>query len=173
MSKIDYPLHHIKGVAFDIDGVLSPATVPVGDDGVPRRMTNLRDGYAIKLAVKNGMKVCVITGAKVKGLRERFEMLDVTDFYEGVGNKLEVLQNWMQQNDLLPDETAFVGDDVPDIQSMRYVGCGVAPADASTDVLTSATYITNAAGGYGVAREFLEEVLRDRRQWPIDDLAYS
>ena len=63
MSKIDYDLTMIDGIVFDIDGVLSPSTVPMGDDGAPRRMVNVKDGYSIQLAVKKGIRFAIITGA--------------------------------------------------------------------------------------------------------------
>ena len=72
MSKFSYPIEHNRGIAFDVDGVLSPTVVPLGDDGVPRRMANLKDGFAMVKAVKAGIKMAIITGAVAPGLRERF-----------------------------------------------------------------------------------------------------
>ncbi len=169
MSKIPYPLDKIKAVVFDVDGVLSPTTIPMGDDGIPRRMANLKDGYAMVQAIKKGLKIAIITGAVAPGVRERFVDLigvSVNDFFSGRLDKLPVLQGWMEQHGLQPDEVAYAGDDVPDVAPMRYVGLPVTPADGSTDTRLVAKYITDAIGGHGVARELLEEIMRAQGTWP-------
>lgn len=173
MSKIPYNLTKIKGVVFDVDGVLSPTVVPMGDDGIPRRMANLKDGYAMKLAVEKGISIAIITGAVAPGLRERMAFIGITDFFGGKLEKLAVLKQWMAERGLAPDEVAFVGDDLPDLQPMRYVGLPVTPADGCIDTMQAAVYVTDAIGGHGVARELLEEILKARGQWPADDLAYG
>lgn len=173
MSKIPYPLEKIKAVAFDVDGVLSPTVVPMGEDGIPRRMANLKDGYAMVLAVRTGLKIVIITGAVAPGLRERMEIIGVTDFFAGSLDKLPLLQQWMADNGLQPEEVAYAGDDVPDIEPMRLVGLAVAPSDGSRDAIENADYVTTAAGGQGVARELIEEILRAQDKWPTTDKAFG
>ncbi len=90
MSKIPYPLEKIKAVVFDIDGVLSPTTIPMGDDGIPRRMANLKDGYAMVQAIKSGLKIAIISGANQDAVRKRMEMIGVTDFFAGNMDKLQI-----------------------------------------------------------------------------------
>ncbi len=165
MSRTDYDLTTIRGIAFDIDGVLSPSTIPMGDDGMPRRMVNIKDGYAIQLAVKCGLRIAIITGADGESIRKRYEALGVTDIFLRAGDKLPVLKSWIEANGFSPYQVAYVGDDIPDLKPMHLAGLPVAPADAAVDVKAVAAMITKAAGGYGVARELLEEVLRARGQW--------
>lgn len=166
MSKIPYPLEKIKAVAFDVDGVLSPAVIPVGDDGIPRRMANVKDGYAMVQALKHGLKIVIITGAVSPGVKERMEYIGVTGFFAGRLDKLPVLKQWMEEQGLEPEQIAYVGDDVPDLEPMRYVGLPVTPADGSADTKAVARYITDAAGGHGVGREILEEIMRAQGIWP-------
>lgn len=173
MSKIPYQLAKIQAVVFDVDGVLSPATVPMGDDGIPRRMANLKDGYAMVQAIKKGIKIAIITGAVAPGVRERMQMIGVTDFFAGKMDKLPVLLDWMKNNNLEPEQVAYVGDDVPDVAPMRYVGLPVTPADGCTDTRMVAKYVTDAVGGYGVARELLEEIMRAQGIWPVDAQAFG
>lgn len=173
MSKFNYPLHKIRGIVFDVDGVLSPTVIPLGDDGIPRRMANLKDGYAIVQAVKQGLKIAIITGAVAPGLAERFALCGVKDFFSGKLEKLAVLKQWMADNELTPDEVAYAGDDVPDVEPMHYVGLAVAPADASRDALEAADYVTDACGGQGVGRELIEEVMRARGIWPTQAEAFG
>ncbi len=165
MSRINYPLDRIKAVAFDIDGVLSPSTIPMGPDGIPQRMANIKDGYAMQLAVKHGLKLCIISGAQAPGLLERYRALGMTDIYLGASMKIGILRKWMDDNGLHPDEVAYVGDDIPDLQAMAAVGLSVAPSDAAHEVKQAARFVSRAAGGYGVARELLEEILRAHGQW--------
>lgn len=165
MSKVDYQLDKIKGIVFDVDGVLSPSTIPLGPDGVPSRMANIKDGYALQLAVKHGIKMCIITGADSEAIRVRYNALGITDVFTKAGMKLPALQKWMKANGLTQEEVAYVGDDIPDFECMTYVGLPVAPADAAIDIKSVSRYITTANGGYGVARELIEEILRDRGQW--------
>lgn len=173
MSKIPYPLHKIKAIVFDVDGVLSPESIPLGDDGIPRRMANLKDGYSMVQALNHGLKISIITGAVAPGLRERMEKIGVTDFFAGKMDKLPVLKEWMEKNGLQPEEVAYAGDDVPDMAPMKYVGLPVTPADGSRDTKFIAKYITDAAGGHGVAREIIEEIMRAQGIWPGDAQAFG
>lgn len=173
MSKIDYDLTSIRGVVFDVDGVLSPSTVPMGSDGVPQRMVNIKDGYALQLAVKCGLRLAIITGADTEAIRTRYGALGITDIYLKASKKLPVLHEWLATNGLKPEEVAYCGDDVPDLPPMKAVGLPVAPADAAVEVRQCARYVTIAEGGYGVARELLEQILRVRGQWLSDAKAFG
>lgn len=169
MSKINYDLSKIRGIAFDVDGVLSPDVVPVDTDGNPRRMANVKDGYAMVQALRAGLKLVIISGADTEPVRRRFELIGFKDIYLGHLEKLPVLKNWMAENGLAPDQVAYCGDDVPDILPMRHVGLPVAPANADPDVRAIARYIARADGGYGVARELIEEVMKAQGTWPAAD----
>lgn len=169
MSRIAYDLTRIRAVVFDIDGVLSPATVPLGDDGLPRRMANLRDGYAMVRAVRTGaLELCIISGADAPGLRERFSLIGIKDIYLAAGDKLALLKDWMRRRGYAPEEVAYAGDDIPDLACMRFVGLPVAPADAACECREAAVLVTKAAGGYGVARELLQEILKVKGAWPAE-----
>lgn len=174
MSRIDYDLKQIKGIAFDIDGVLSPATVPLGHEGLPNRMVNLHDGYAIHYAAKHGLlHLAIISGARASGIEMRYTDLGVPHVVMGAKNKLEILKSWMADCGLEAGEVAFVGDDVPDLEPMRFVGLAVAPCDASADALAVADYISPCNGGYGVGRDLIEQVLRAQKSWPVDDEGFG
>lgn len=167
MSAIDYELSRVRGVVFDVDGVLSSATVPLDGDGVPVRCANLKDGYAIKLAVSRGLNVAILSGADTAAVRRRYESLGVKDIFTGSFSKAEVLDRWMRRHGLTPDEVAYAGDDVPDYEAMQMVGLRVAPADACRDILAIANYISPCSGGCGVARDLLEQLLRARNLWSV------
>lgn len=173
MSRIDYPLSKIKAVVFDIDGVLSPSTIPLDINGMPTRMVNIKDGYAIQLAVKQGLHIGIISGATTPSLRTRYEGLGVTDIELGVQMKLPRLLCWMEKLGLHPDETAYVGDDIPDFEALRAVGLAVVPADAAPEVKAVATYISPVNGGYGVARDLLEQIMKVQGCWMSSHEAFG
>ncbi len=173
MSSINYDLAKIKAVVFDVDGVLSPSVIPMGADGVPQRMANIKDGYAMQFAVKCGLKLAIITGADSEAVRVRYNALGIRDVYIGAGKKAPLLVQWMEQNNLAPEEVAYAGDDVPDYESMMLAGLRVAPADAAADIKRIANYISSAAGGYGVARDILEQTLRAHGKWMMDEKAFG
>ena len=173
MSKIDYNLNKIKAFVFDVDGVLSPSTVPMGQDGQPMRMVNIKDGYALQLAIKHGYHIAIITGGRSEALLKRYNSLGITDIFMGSAMKLPILQKWMLSNGLAPEEIVYVGDDVPDYECMKAVGLPVAPHDADVAIKSVARYIADADGGYGVAREVLQEVMTARGDWMSSGKAFG
>lgn len=164
-TMIPYDLTKIRAVVFDIDGVLSPATIPLRDNGIPKRMANMKDGFAMVVAVKAGLRLVILSGASSPGVKERFERIGITDFFDGKMDKLPVLLEWMETNGFSAEEIAYVGDDVPDVPAMRAVGLPITPADGSRDAKEAAIYTTEAIGGHGVAREVLEQILRAQSKW--------
>lgn len=171
MSKTNFDLTKIRGLAFDVDGVLSPSAIPLDPDGVPRRMTNLKDGFAFREAVTKGLKIAIITGGVSDGVVERFDFLGVKDVFLGSRCKIEVFRKWMSDNGLTPDCTAYAGDDVPDCECMRLAALAIAPADAAVDAKAVANYISPQKGGDGVARDIIEQVLRAQGKWPTSAVA--
>lgn len=173
MSRINYDLTLIKAFVFDVDGVLSPATIPLGESGVPMRMVNIKDGYALQLAIKHGYQIAIITGADSQAIRVRFEGLGITDIYLKAAQKVPILKDWMTQNDLRPEEVVYAGDDIPDIEAMKAVGLAVAPVDAADDVKEIAGYISPIIGGYGVGRDIVEQVMRAKGDWMSSAKAFG
>lgn len=173
MSKIAYDLSQIKAIAFDVDGVLSPSTIPMGTDGVPQRMANIKDGYAIQLAAKSGIRLAVITGADTNSVKVRYNALGIKDVYLKAGMKLPVLKHWLESIGVSPQEAAYVGDDIPDLPAMSHVGLSVAPRDAAIECRDQAVYISPVDGGYGVARDLIEQVLKAQGLWLHEALAFG
>lgn len=100
MSGINYDLTKIKAFAFDVDGVLSPSTIPMSEDGMPVRMVNIKDGYALQLAVKRGFKIAIITGGVSDAVRMRYEKLGIKDIYMGSSKNCRFLRNGWQKRTL-------------------------------------------------------------------------
>ena len=165
MSGINYDLKKIRAIAFDVDGVLSPSVIPMSETGEPMRMVNIKDGYALQLAVKSGIIIAIISGGKSEAVRHRFNALGITDIYLGASDKLPVFRKWLESVGLQADEIAYVGDDIPDLPVLKACGLPVAPRDAAAEVKDVARFITGADGGYGAGRELVEQVLRAKGLW--------
>ena len=173
MSSINYDLRKIRAFVFDVDGVLSPSVIPLSIEGEPLRMINVKDGYALQHAIKRGYLIAIITGGNTEGVRVRFNGLGITDVFMGVAKKLPILKEWMQQNNLMPEEVAYIGDDIPDLQALRYVGLPCCPYDAVWEVKDTSKWISKFSGGYGCVRDLLEQVMKIKGDWLSDDDAFG
>jgi len=173
MSGINYNLTKIRGFAFDVDGVLSPSTIPMSESGEPMRMVNIKDGYALQLAAKQGYHIAIITGGRTESVRFRYVALGINDIYLGASHKIGIFKEWMSSRGLAPDEVAYMGDDIPDLMCMREAGLACAPADACHEALMTAAYISRFNGGNGCARDIIEQVLRAKGDWMKDEAAFG
>ena len=170
---IDYDLRKIRAIVFDVDGVLSRQTITLPAEGVPLRTVNIRDGYAIQLAVKLGLRIAIMTGAKVESIRTRYESLGMTDIYTGCSVKIRTYEEFIGKYGLQDDEVMYMGDDVPDLQILHRVGCPVCPHDACPEVQQASIYISHLDGGEGCGRDVIEQTLRAQNLWQMNDTAFG
>ncbi len=170
---INYDLTKIRALVFDLDGVLSAETITLATDGTPLRTVNIKDGYAIQLAVKMGLHVAIISGCKIESVRKRYEGLGMKDIFLGAAVKIKVYDELKEKHGLDDSEILFMGDDVPDLEVMRRVGCPVCPADACAEVKQVSVYVSQQKGGYGCARDVIEQVLRAQDKWLSDERAFG
>ncbi|MDY3141819.1 MAG: HAD-IIIA family hydrolase [Parabacteroides sp.] len=165
MSSINYDLTRIKAFVFDVDGVLSREVIPLSPDGDPMRTVNIKDGYALQLAVKKGYHVAIITGAYTEAVRVRFSRLGITHIYLKSAIKIRDYQDFLSKTGVQPEEVMYAGDDIPDYEVMRLAGLPVAPADAAPEIKQIAKYISSRKGGEGVARDVIEQTLKAQGHW--------
>lgn len=170
---INYDLNKIRAIIFDIDGVLSAETINLSADGVPLRTVNIKDGYAIQLAVKLGLHIAILTGANVPSIRVRYEGLGVQDIYLGCAVKIATYQEFLSKYGLADDEIMYMGDDIPDLEIMRRVGCPVCPNDACPEIKQASIYVSQLRGGYGCGRDVIEQVLRAQDKWVMNAKAFG
>ena len=170
---INYDLTKIKAIVFDIDGVLSAETITLSAEGEPLRTVNIKDGYALRLAVKLGLRIAIMTGAKTQAVRLRYEGLGVEDVYIGCAVKIKTYDEFLQRYGLLDAEVMYMGDDIPDLEIMRRVGCPVCPADACPEVKEVSRYISHLCGGYGCGRDVIEQTLRAQGKWVMNEKAFG
>ena len=170
---INYDLTQIKAILFDVDGVLSAETITMNDDGQPMRTMDIKDGYAIQLAVKRGLHIAIMTGGTTASIRHRYEGLGVQDIYLRCAVKLLVYEEYMKKYGLHDHEVIFVGDDIPDYEVMARCGCPCCPADACAEIKSVSRYISQRNGGYGVGRDIIEQVLKAQGKWMGDKTAFG
>ncbi len=161
-------LHNVNTFIFDVDGVLTDGTVLVTTEGELLRRMGVKDGYAIKKAVDQGYRICIITGGTNIGVRKRLEGLGVTDFYMGTHQKEDALHAYCEHYSLTLSQILYMGDDLPDIPPMKRVGIASCPKDAVPEVKEVSHYISHRNGGQGCARDVLEQVLKVRGHWNND-----
>ncbi len=149
----------VRLVAFDVDGVLTDGRLVLGDNGVEYKAFNTRDGLGIKLLLQAGLDVAVITGRRSDVVAQRMESLGVRHVYQGCSDKLPYFEQLIETLGISPDEVAYVGDDIPDLQVMLAAGLAVGVADAHALVRKHAHWVTPSVGGRGAAREVCEFVL--------------
>ena len=162
---IDYDLSKIKIVIFDVDGVLSASTILLAADGEPLRTVNIKDGYAIQLACKMGLRVVIMTGGRTEAVKLRYERLGVKDIFMGCAVKIKDYEAFQEDCGFADEEVIYVGDDIPDYEVMKRVGLPVAPADAAPEIKGIAKYISSRRGGEGVARDVIEQTMRAQGHW--------
>ena len=169
MSRIDYNLSQIRGIVFDMDGVLSASTVAVREDGTLQRHSNVKDGYAIQYALRCGLHVAVISGARDLSMLPAYRSLGIQDVFFHVSRKRPQLETWMSVHGLSSHEVAYVGDDIPDIPAMSIVGLPCTPRDAAIEAKNVARYISSCDGGAGVARDIISQILSAQGRWMTDE----
>lgn len=169
MGVINYDLNKIKTFIFDVDGVISPNSIPISAEAEPMRMFNVKDCYAIRGAIKCGYRIAIITGGNSPSVSKALLAMGIKDIYTASSNKLKDLKSYIEKNKINLESVLYVGDDIPDYQVMQYVGMAVAPADAVPEIKNIAQYISHQKGGEGVVRDVIEQVMKVQRKWMNDD----
>lgn len=167
MSSIPFDLTKIKAFVLDMDGVISANVSPIGQDGMPMRTVNVKDGYAMQYAVKQGYIISIISGGASEAMEQRFRQLGAAHVYMRISDKAAQLEVLCRESGLKPEEIAYIGDDIPDITIMKLVALPCAPADAAPEVKSVAKYISLCNGGYGVVRDVIEQTLRANDCWSL------
>lgn len=166
-------LRRIALLIFDVDGVLSSQTIPLGYDGVPVRTANIHDGYAMQLAIKRGLPVAIISGAKTETLRVRYQGLGLQDIHLGVAIKMDCYERLLSKYGLTDAQVLYMGDDIPDYQVMARCALPVCPLDAAPEIRALARYVSPCKGGEGCVRDVIEQVLKAKGKWMGDNVAFG
>jgi 3-deoxy-D-manno-octulosonate 8-phosphate phosphatase (KDO 8-P phosphatase) len=159
----------IKLFVLDVDGVLTDGNLLVLNDGQMARSMNIKDGYALQLAVKKGYRVLVISGGNSDAVKNRLEKLGITEVSMNVVRKKEVLANYVTEHGLHWPEVLYMGDDIPDLVPMQMVGLACCPNDAVPEIKALSQYISPIDGGRGCVRDVIEKVMKLNNHWNNDE----
>lgn len=162
-------LKNINTFIFDYDGVLTEGIVTLTEEGEPLRTANVRDGYALQLAVKKGYRIAVISGGKSKSMYHRLNSLGIKDVFLGVEHKVSVFNKYLSDNGIGRDEVIYMGDDIPDYEVMKLAKLAACPADAAEEIKQISDYISHYNGGRGCVRDIIEQVLKLQQNWMDND----
>lgn len=153
---------------LDIDGVLTNGSIIYGEDDIEIKEFCVKDGQAIAFARRAGIEVAFVTYRQSKPVSRRARDLGVTEVHQGITKKKECVEAIAERHGVKSEQIAYVGDDLVDVPTMRWVGFPVAVADAAQEVRDIASYVTTAPGGKGAVREVVELILKVQGVW--DDI---
>lgn len=165
--KLRSKLSKIKTFIFDVDGVFTDARLIVTDTSVDR-VFNVRDGYAVQMALKAGYKTAVISGGKQESIRTRLGGLGINEIHLSVSTdgKPAVFEKLLEDWGISAEEVVYIGDDIPDLLLMKnskvFKAC---PADAEPEVIEVADYVSPINGGAGVVRDVIKLVMKEQGNW--------
>ena len=165
MENFKTKLTRVKAFIFDVDGVLTDGSVTLMPDGDQLRVMNIKDGYALQLAVKKGYKVAIISGGKSEMVRKRLNGLGITDVHLGAHTKIDTYKEYIEIHNLNPEEILYMGDDLPDYEVMQRIGVPTCPNDAAQEIKEISIYVSDKPGGKGCVRDVIEQVMRAHGNW--------
>lgn len=158
-------LEKVRLLVMDVDGVLTDGTIVVNEDGTETKHFSVLDGHGIRLWKRAGLDVALISGRTSAPTKTRADQLGIEHVFQECHYKLPVMKDLLRKLGLTPQQVAYIGDDLPDLPVMRYVGFGVAVANSVELLKQQADYTTSATGGRGAVREVIEFILKSTGRW--------
>lgn len=170
MNNFKEDLKRVRAFIFDLDGVVSSHILFLDPSGVPLRSVNMKDAYAIQLAIRKKYPLAMISGSVSRAFKWRMKRLGVKDIYLEAMNKMIPFREFLNKHNLSEADVLYMGDDLPDLEVMKTVGFPTCPADAVTEVKQISRYISHFNGGEGCVRDVIEQVLRLHQKWMDGDV---
>jgi 3-deoxy-D-manno-octulosonate 8-phosphate phosphatase (KDO 8-P phosphatase) len=149
----------------DVDGVLTDGTLLLLPGGGEAKAFHIRDGLGIVLAHRAGLRTGIVSGRSSEEVARRAGELGMHVIRQGASDKAAVFRAILAEEKLAAHEVAYMGDDVNDLPILTQVGLSAAPADAAFEVKAQSFLVTDARGGHGCLREFVEAILKARGAW--------
>ncbi|TVU73928.1 KdsC family phosphatase [Cobetia crustatorum] len=167
----DYPqdiidrARHVRLLALDVDGVLTDNRLHYDANGVETKSFHVQDGHGLKLILRSGIRVALITGRTSPMVERRAKELGIQDVIQGREDKLVALSQLCREHDIELDQVAYCGDDLPDREAIRRAGLGISVPNAMPYVLSEANWVTSHSGGEGAVREICDLLLKAQGHW--------
>ena len=156
----------IEAIVLDVDGVLTDGRIGyTGESGDEIKFFDVRDGHGLKLAMRAGLRVGILSGRKSKANRVRAKELGLSFIYEACHDKGEGFETLCREQAIAPEHVMYIGDDVVDIPPMRKCGFAVSVADGVAELDAVCDYRTKSRGGRGAVREAVELLLKGKGLW--------
>jgi 3-deoxy-D-manno-octulosonate 8-phosphate phosphatase (KDO 8-P phosphatase) len=149
----------IKLILTDIDGVWTDGGMYYDQTGNEWKRFNTADGAGVLFCHQAGIPVGIITGEDTEIVKRRAEKLHVDFLYQGIQNKLKTAEKIAELLKITLKETAYIGDDINDMELLKAIGFSACPANAPNYIQQKVHYVTNKKGGEGAFREFVEYLL--------------
>jgi len=156
----------IRLLVLDVDGVLTDGVLVYGPSGEEIKRFHVRDGLAVQIARRAGIEVAVVSGRASAAVTRRMSELGIVEVHQGIADKAAELRALLARLGIKAEETAVMGDDLPDLPVMKIAGLALAPSDATPEAKRAAGWVSRAPGGHGAVREAVEMLLRSRKAWP-------
>lgn len=158
-------LKRIKLLILDVDGVLTDGSIIYNDEGIETKAFHVRDGHGIKMLMREGIDVALLTARSSRALEHRAKDLNISLVLQGRKDKLDGFIEILEKKAILPEEAACMGDDVVDLPLLMRAGLSVAVRDGVDEVKSRAHYITRLPGGRGAVREVTDMILKAQGRW--------
>ena len=164
-KQIKMNLEKITLIVLDVDGTMTDGGIYMDSNLVESKKFNIKDGIGIVLAQSVGVDFMIITGRSSACVEQRANELHIKYIVQGIQNKAEYLKDFMSANKLLPENIAYIGDDLNDLPAMHYAGVSACPSDAAEEVKEYCDIVLSQKGGEGAIRAFVELLLKERKLW--------
>lgn len=155
----------VRVFVFDVDGVMTDGQLLITEEGHLLRSMNIKDGYAIQWAVKQGYHVWAISGARSEGVRTRLQKLGIEEVHIDIKDKVPVLKSLLQKHGISKEHLLYMGDDFPDLECMQFAGFPTCPADAVPEIIALSRYISPFGGGKGCVRDVIRKTMLLHDKW--------
>lgn len=152
----------IRLVVFDVDGVLTNGEIIYSDSGEELKIFNVKDGQGMNMLRTENYITAIITARSSQVVEKRAADLNISNVFQGIKNKLQVLEDLLRIYKLDYSQVAYVGDDIPDIAAMEKVGLACCPSDAVEKVRKICHFISSKPGGKGAVREIADFILENK-----------
>jgi 3-deoxy-D-manno-octulosonate 8-phosphate phosphatase (KDO 8-P phosphatase) len=156
---------NIKLLILDVDGVMTDGSIILDNEGNEFKIFHVRDGHGIKILVRAGIQVALITGRQSKVVERRARELGITELYQRCHIKTVAFDHIIEKYGLKEKEVAYVGDDIVDIPVFKRVGISIAVNDATDEAKEFAAMVTKNRGGRGAVREVCDFLLKAKGLW--------
>lgn len=172
-EKLNEKARAVRLLVLDVDGVMTDGKIIMDDKGCETKNFNVKDGHGIKILMRYGIDVVLLTGRRSGVVEHRAKDLGIGEVHQGIHNKLEISDEILEKRFLKYENLAYIGDDIVDIPLLKKAGFSVAVADATAEVKKCVDYITNKIGGHGAVREVCELILKAQDKWKDVAMRYE